>query len=55
VTGSAGKLVNDNGSQGKVRKGGRVAGDGELGVGGGTLNQDLFFLYLVSLGAIFLI
>ena len=42
VTGGAGKLLNDDGSQREIREGGGVAGDGSLGVGRGTLDKDLF-------------
>lgn len=42
VTGGAGKLLNDNGGQREVREGGGVAGYGNLGVGGRTLDKDLF-------------
>lgn len=42
VAGGAGKLLNDDGSQREVRERGGVAGDGSLGVGGRTLDKDLF-------------
>jgi hypothetical protein len=42
VTGGAGKLLNDDGGQREIREGGGVAGDGSLGVGGRTLDKDLF-------------
>lgn len=48
VTGGAGELLNDNGGQREVREGGGVAGDGSLGVGGRTLNKDLFHVLSAS-------
>jgi hypothetical protein len=54
VTGGAGKLLNDDGGQREIREGGGVAGDGSLGVGGRTLDKDLFS-YTVSLALLLVV
>lgn len=44
VAGGTGKLLDDDGGKGDVGERDGVTGDGALGLGGRTLNQDLFLV-----------